>query len=213
MISQNANYGGRTNTRKCSVVDCGNPHAARGYCQAHYRNWSRSGNPIPKITKVAQGEADKLLQELIRRGQKAKVRKEECLTWPFWKRTDGYGGINGYESQIVSRLICIGIYGDPKKDEPDALHNCDRGRFACVEPTHIEWGSKAKNNGPDKRRAGTDLHGEKSPVHKLSDRQVLQIRKLYSSGDWTQRDLASKFACTQATISHIVNNHTRRRPT
>lgn len=35
--------------KKCSIKDCSKPHRAKSYCQSHYVNWIKTGNPIPCI--------------------------------------------------------------------------------------------------------------------------------------------------------------------
>ena len=36
-------------TRNCSVPGCGRPHNARVYCSRHYRQWLRTGSPMPRL--------------------------------------------------------------------------------------------------------------------------------------------------------------------
>lgn len=31
--------------RLCDIEGCGRPHVARGFCQGHYRRWSKTGSP------------------------------------------------------------------------------------------------------------------------------------------------------------------------
>lgn len=38
--------------RACSVCGCPRPHAAKGYCMAHYCRWKATGNPLPQARKA-----------------------------------------------------------------------------------------------------------------------------------------------------------------
>ena len=46
--------------------------------------------------------------------------------------------------------------------------------------------------------------GEAAGLHKLTEKQVAEVRKLYSSTKYTQQNLADKFGVRQSTISGIV---------
>lgn len=48
--------------------------------------------------------------------------------------------------------------------------------------------------------------GELSNLSKLNAEQVMNIRRLYKKGDYTQESLASMFNCSRKNISSIVNN-------
>ena len=49
------------------------------------------------------------------------------------------------------------------------------------------------------------LKGEKHINAKLTENQVLEIRKLYPTGNYTQRQLARLFNVNQQTIYQIIN--------
>jgi hypothetical protein len=52
--------------------------------------------------------------------------------------------------------------------------------------------------------------GEKNSHHKLKSRDVIKIRKLYSTGNYSQRKLAKMFNVTQLPICDIVNHNSWR---
>ena len=86
---------------------------------------------------------------------------------------------------------------------------------------NLQWGT-ASENQLDKIAHGTSNHGltynqgENQGLHKLTGKQVLEIRRLYalilSSGQkqYSQRKLASMFGVQQPTIKNIVNRKTWR---
>lgn len=55
-----------------------------------------------------------------------------------------------------------------------------------------------------------DQPGERNGNHRLTADEVREIRKMYASGDWTQRELAREFGVAQGNIAFIVTNRTWR---
>jgi DNA invertase Pin-like site-specific DNA recombinase len=62
---------------------------------------------------------------------------------------------------------------------------------------------KTKNEISEKRRLN---NGEKSPNHKLTEEQVIQIKLLLKEGILTQQEIAYMFGVSRLTISAIKNN-------
>jgi hypothetical protein len=91
----------------------------------------------------------------------------------------------------------------------DVLHRCDNP--SCVRPDHLFLGT-ALDNGRDmasKGRSGATIHpekisrGESRPASKLTEKDVVDIRKLYAEGK-TQKEISQKYNVTSALISGIV---------
>jgi hypothetical protein len=79
-----------------------------------------------------------------------------------------------------------------------------------VNPAHLFLGDNQANN----RDAADKFRGNgraNSPVARLDDRQVLEIRARYSRGGISQQALASEYGVAQMTISKIVRGETWRR--
>lgn len=142
----------------------------------------------------------------------------QCWTWR--KHHDKYG----------YPILCVpGIYVKSKQfkvhrysymlwnriphlsNDQFCCHKCDNP--GCLNPDHIFVGS-ALDNMRDKIAKGRDRHltNEEHPSHKLSDSEVAAIRKLYSTGSFSQKELASQFKCSKIHISQLVR-FKRRPPT
>lgn len=52
--------------------------------------------------------------------------------------------------------------------------------------------------------------GERNGNHRLTEDEVRDIRQMYSTGDWTQRELAEQFNVSQGNVAFIIKNKTWR---
>lgn len=72
---------------------------------------------------------------------------------------------------------------------------------------NLKWGTRAENT-LDSMKHGTrnqpDNCGIKNGRSKLTEREVGEIRQLYSTKKWTQKQLAKKFHISRGVISKIV---------
>lgn len=91
-------------------------------------------------------------------------------------------------------------YG-PVPDGLWVLHHCDNGK--CVRPSHLYVGTHDDNMKDAVRRKRT-ARGEGHGMSKLTADDVREIRKLYKTGDYTQRQLAEKFGVTQCPINRVL---------
>jgi len=58
-----------------------------------------------------------------------------------------------------------------------------------------------------KRKISEAYRGEKHPNAKFTEAEVLEIRRLSATGQYTQRELAKQFATTHGVISNIITRH------
>ena len=71
---------------------------------------------------------------------------------------------------------------------------------------NLYWGT-AKENKADAYRNGKVGLGEASPNVKLTEKKVRKIRKMYSTGEYTQQEIANLFSVTQPMIGCIVRRN------
>jgi hypothetical protein len=95
-----------------------------------------------------------------------------------------------------------------------ACHTCDVR--ACINPDHLYEGTVTDNNRDTVRRGRhkyvsnfKGMPGEKHPMCKLTDKQVIEIRERYAAGGISQYALADEYDVTQSRISLIINNKSR----
>jgi hypothetical protein len=119
----------------------------------------------------------------------------------------------------------INLWKDGKK-YPRALHRliletfsgpCPTGLEACHNDGiaahcgvgNLRWDTH-QSNMDDRRRHGVHYRGERNPAVRLTESQVLEIRRLHTSGT-LQKDLAPHYGvskqCIQAVCSRSTWNH------
>lgn len=141
----------------------------------------------------------------------ANVYKTDSGCW-YWTgyihKLYGYGMFNrgpGNGTRRAHKIAWELVHG-PVPDGLEILHDCDVRHCVNVEGC-LSLGTHAKNM-EDQRARGRDGHGvlpgELNPAAKLTVEAIAEIRQLYQTGDWRQKDLGAKFGVTQSHISSIT---------
>lgn len=183
----------------CNIDACSKPHFARGFCHIHYARWRAHGDPLAEVKEPGLGQ--KFLEEVA-----LQYQGDDCLIWPFGRNTAGYGVFsNSGGTNIVARYICEQVHGAPPTEKHEARHLCGKGTSACISPKHVVWGTPHENQ-MDKVLHGTDIRGERHPLHKLTIEQAREALEL--KGIVPQKVLAERFGVARTTISHIHNGKT-----
>lgn len=131
-------------------------------------------------------------------------RQGKCLVWTGARRQGHrpYGRFtHDGKARSAHRWIYEQVHGK-LRDDIDVMHKCDNP--PCVEIRHLTIGTRT-DNIQDAVSKGRVLAGERHPGAKLTVPFVREIRRLYGSGNFTQRELAEQFGVSPSTISSIVN--------
>ena len=128
-----------------------------------------------------------------------KYGQDDCLIWPYYRDRCGYGKLRiPGKSNMVHRVACEIVHGDPPTEDHQASHSCGNGHLGCVNPKHLSWKTR-KENKNDEIEHGTRNYGTRNGRAKLSEEIVSEI----ASSDLTQRALAKKFGVSQPIICRI----------
>lgn len=133
------------------------------------------------------------------------ILNKDCWEWKGTKNKKGYGQVkyNGGRFYVhrLSYLIFIGDFYENKC----VCHSCDNP--SCINPKHL-WLGTPKENTQDMIKKGRRFDNSKDnhPLSKLTIKDVISIKKEYSIGDKTQKEIAKDFGVVHQTISAILNN-------
>lgn len=152
----------------CSITDCTRPHKARSWCNTHYEQWRRNGDPLHQPPTLQER-----FENNIQRG----ANPDDCWVWTGLLNNKGYGYLTDklHDRNVVlahrlSYEFYVGPLPDPfGEDRPELDHLC-RNR-ACVNPHHLELVTHKINlqraaalithcpQGHEYTRANTRLYG------------------------------------------------------
>ena len=125
-----------------------------------------------------------------------------CIPAPGGRTAGGYGQVSmGRRISNAHNYTLRQVAGEPPSERPHAAHACRMK--GCVNPAHLAWKSRHENMH-DKRKDGTHPGGEVNGRSMLTDPDVLEIRRLYATGNYTQQALADMYGVARITISAIV---------
>jgi len=130
---------------------------------------------------------------------------DECWEWRGYQDKGGYGRYSfGGNTFLAHRVAFILASGKPIPSGLCILHKCDNR--SCCNPNHLKPGTIAENN-LDMALKGRSAKGERNPKARLTNEEVLRIRKLHHSGV-PLKELASLFNVHRGVIYKIVRRRT-----
>lgn len=132
--------------------------------------------------------------------------RTRCWVWLGGKSKEyGY-----FRHKGVHRISYELATKEKLKPQDVVCHKCDNN--SCLRPTHLFKGT-ALDNMRDMIKKERNVNGELQWCSKLSDAEVDEVRRLYKSGLYSQRELARRFHCSQPNIGYIVRVESRRSKT
>jgi hypothetical protein len=179
---------------KCSIDSCDRKSHAKSFCTMHYDRFRLYGDAL--MSRVITNPRIDVVE-------KASMHTDDtCFIWPFGSNSKKYPTIKMYgKSQLVTRIICERTNGAPPTPKHEAAHSCGKGALGCISPRHLRWATRTENEG-DKVIHGTVIRGMKSYRSKLTDTDILEIRKLVNF--LSQTEIGKMFNVGRGTISKII---------
>lgn len=131
-----------------------------------------------------------------------------CWLWSGKVNHNGYGAVAKFLPDKILRgahRVSYYLHNGIFDYSLHVCHKCDTP--SCVNPDHLFLATKLENT-MDMVRKGRASKGENCPNHKLTESNVIDIRKLYSDGGHTIRSIAPIFGVDYSTIFNIVKRKT-----
>lgn len=170
--------------------------ALLNYIKDHYWNYTYNVSLDVRICKLTTEDAKR----------KAETSRNPSIM--FSHNTSGYRGVSRYKKTLWCAYINrygkryhIGYYSTPEEASQAymsiAILNEDEFKQWVIRLR------QARDNGKYR------LRGEKAPWTKLTDNQVVEIRILYATKRYSQKELGKLFNVSPSVISNIVNRKRR----
>lgn len=146
-----------------------------------------------------------LWQELHDKFSSRFEKTETCWNWTAALSKAGYGQI-GYKKVVyyAHRIMWEIVNQEIIPAGMNILHSCDNPR--CVNPDHLRLGTH-KENMQDMHNRGRayKAFGEQSGAAKLTEKEVIEIRELYKTGEYSTRTLGKRYNVSHRNIVDVVN--------
>jgi hypothetical protein len=216
----------------CSVEGCKAPVHTRGFCRPHYRKWRNSDAYTPHV-KVCEtqcvvagckrnaralnlctlhytrlkstGTTEPRKEPSIRERMRANIKVVgECWEWQGKPMENGYGRIRYLNEDRLAHRLMYELEVGPIPDGLHILHSCDNP--PCVNPAHLRPGTQAENLADmdaKGRRVSYKRDGERNPRAKLTEAQVLEMRRLYAEGV-SCKELTERFNAPLSRVESVV---------
>ena len=133
---------------------------------------------------------------------------DACWNWQGTIDRFGYGFFSICQKQHRAHRISAELAYGPCPEDRRVCHHCDN--TACVNPAHLYYGT-AKDNTQDAIRRGrfrgfdlTQLRGEKHNKAKLTEAQVIDLRRRWAEAPFNMAAEARKLGVATTSVEAII---------
>jgi len=135
--------------------------------------------------------------------ENVKINENGCWIWQNGLNRAGYGKCKINGRQWTSHRLSYSVFNEPIPKKAFVLHKCPGGgNPACCCPDHLKIGD-AKENANDRKKDGRDMTiGEKNWNSKLTENQVIEIKRRLISGE-VGANLAIEFGLSRTHVYSI----------
>jgi hypothetical protein len=145
---------------------------------------------VKRVKQAGGGRAGRILQETY--------------------QTNGYAMVNLSRKNKIKRLAIHRLVLSAFVSLPEKSHvaNHKNGIKTDNHVSNLEWTTYWENDNHSRNVLGKHFRGETNPQAKLTEEDVIYIRKAHSDGVLTQTKLARKYNVSHATIHSVVYRKT-----
>lgn len=119
------------------------------------------------------------------------------------KDKNGYQYFTANKKKLFVHRIVLSVFVGPRQHHKMMARHLN-GDVSDNKLANLAWGT-CKENKADSIRHGTSARGERSGVSKLTEKQVIEIRKSYEIDGETQASIAIRYGVVNQLISAIIN--------
>jgi hypothetical protein len=136
-----------------------------------------------------------------------KKTDDECWEWLGMKDKDGYGRFKIHYKPYRANRVAYTINNGEIEPGMWILHSCDNP--SCVNPKHLRQGTNIENSqdAVDRNRMAHQI-GELHGGRKVSEEDVIEIRRLYSDSSIALSVIAEKYNIKISTVNIIATGKT-----
>lgn len=134
-----------------------------------------------------------------------RLNKTETGCWEFSgsRCSDGYGRLIFQGRKLTAHRLAYELAHGQIPDGMAVCHRCDNP--SCANPDHLFLGTQRENIADRVRKGRNGNHkGTRNGRAKLSEIDVIDIRRLHSSGNVTKAELANKYCVSDVLIGLVV---------
>jgi len=128
----------------------------------------------------------------------------DCLEWSRGTHRQGYGLTNcpKFKKMVTTHRMAYELEFGEIPDEMHVLHKCDNP--PCCNPDHLFLGTHQDNMLDMKEKGRRIAAIRTSKKTQLTEEQVLEMRRLYATGNYKMKQLAVVYKTSLANIGHII---------
>lgn len=183
------------NLKLCTITDCQSPQVAKGFCDKHYRRMLIHGSL--EAARIHGDDETRFFSRV--------EKTDTCWLWTAFKDWKGYGLFSCAKKIIKAHRYSYKLHKGEIPEGLWVLHKCDNP--PCVNPEHLFAGT-VQDNVADMVAKGRNSKGETHGTAKLLTSDVLEIRRLYATGEHTQKELGQMFGVSAKAVGGITTRRT-----
>ena len=182
---------------ECSVEQCDRNAVARTWCLMHYKRWRNHGDPLTTTKSPPHLTA----AEALEYGGWERMT-DDCWEWAR-RNPAGYGLVWVDGRDRLAHRVAYETWVATIPDDLFVCHTCDNP--PCINPDHLWFGSASDNNNDKEMKGrGNQPRGSKNANAKLTERDVVEVRRLRNEEHLTLKEIGNRFGITEAAVSAIV---------
>ena len=184
----------------CSIPECAKPIYRRNTCRMHYARIQRHGSPYVRLKNSVEKTVEQTLALHV-----PNRPISGCWIWLGHRDKRGYGRMYLNRRQGFAHRYIYQHFKGGLRDDQLLRHTCDNP--PCVNPDHLIPGTDA-DNARDMVERGRSARGTKHRAAKLTESQVMEMRRTYAAGEASQADLARQYGLTPTPVSQLLRGIT-----